>query len=53
MDTLIGNAVIMDTGSGWDAMEEVTYRLNKLSDKDKNAIRSIVLGYNYKKYVRD
>ena len=52
-DVLVGNAVIMDTGSGWDAMEEITARINKLSPEDKNKIRSIFLGYNYKKYVKD
>ncbi len=53
MDCLIGNAVIMDTGSGWDAMVCVIEMIGKLSESDKNRIRSIVLGYNYKKYVKD
>ena len=53
MDCLVGNAVIMDTGSSWNAMEEVTARINKLSPEDKNKIRSIFLGYNYKRYVKD
>ena len=52
-DVLVGNAVIMDTGSGWNAMEEITARINKLSPEDKNKIRSIFLGYNYKRYVKD
>lgn len=53
MNCLIGDAVIMDTGSSWDAMVCVTDMINKLSDKEKNRIRSIVLGYKYKKYVKE
>ena len=47
-DVLAGEAMIIDCGSGWNYMIEMTERLNKLSDSDKNKIRSIFLGYKYR-----
>lgn len=47
-DTLIGNYPIIDTGNNLTVWYELTEILKKLSQKDKDKIRSIVLGINYK-----
>ena len=52
-DVLAGDYPILDCGSGLDVLKEFTARINALTTRQKNKIRSIFLGHKYTKNKKE